>query len=441
MENKVSLKERIIAIFVVILVIASLVAFSFAVPWTKVHAASGQEMYLDSLYTGGGASVIGSAKGSWFDFVQIAIDIALKNPIPAGGKYNTSDLNILAGWYYDGQDKHACVSSFNSEYFVSDELIMASSDQFLINASVVVDNDQACVFSSGINANSYNGTFSTTAVYSSVSYSCDINDRLGITKFNPSSTHYSSTISRGYTRHVSIWYSSSTIPIINWANLGNYCKAYSSEQNPNHNVIAGLTQNEYNYLIQHQLKDIPELSNIEFSSWEDFIINYWNPYIEIEYPDLVVYLYDPSDYEDTTDTTGSSGGCNCQVYVYVTEYFDPEINVYVTEYITVTNNVEIELPSEWVQDYTFATDPTELPVPTLPTDPLTSEPVTYPSIDESQMQEYEQEFGDGIRFWLWLTGEFVEKLGLQTICGFVFVVAVAGFVLWKTGGSGGGKND
>ena len=51
MENKKTLKERLIAIFATFLVLASLVAFSFAVPWTKVRAESVQdelEDYIDN---------------------------------------------------------------------------------------------------------------------------------------------------------------------------------------------------------------------------------------------------------------------------------------------------------------------------------------------------------------------------------------------------------
>lgn len=437
MESKVSLKERIIAIFVVILVIASLVAFSFAVPWTKVHAesvADEWEDYVDNMFGEGSSYLVESAleKAGGPAMIGVMYGLNIIETYPSGAvPINT--LSTRQGWCYNRVDgkKYLVNTTISSGTYHSSDggMVICQSGFFTVNAAWIGSQNHSI-------QNYISGGYCGSIYYPGPAqdFSCDITSNFT----NGSVTYNFTNKSSASDMCWIIADEQTSIPTVDPVNddISDYFKIWNSVPYRIASRFSGSDVNWSNYM---ESLGISSSTTIDPSNIFDFIVNIYNPAIEEEYPDLTVYLFYPE--EPTTDTTGSSGGCNCHVYVYVTEYFDPEINVYVTEYITVTNNVEIELPSEWVQDYTFATDPTELPVPTLPTDPLTSEPVTYPSIDESQMQEYEEEFGDGIRFWLWLTGEFVEKLGLQTICGFVFVVAVAGFVLWKAGGSGGGKND
>lgn len=168
----------------------------------------------------------------------------------------------------------------------------------------------------------------------------------------------------------------------------------------------------------------------------DFIPDF-NIWILEQYPDIDPDIFFvPVVIPD--DSTDGSDGCNCvhNIYVDVTSYYDPEINVYVTEYFTINNN--FELPSDWVEDYTFTTDPTEFSPPVMPTDPSTTMEVEMPTVDQEEIQE---QFGQGFLFWLWLAKKAITDLGLELLTSAAFVIAVVGFVLWRLGSSGGGSDD
>lgn len=169
----------------------------------------------------------------------------------------------------------------------------------------------------------------------------------------------------------------------------------------------------------------------------DFIPDF-NVWILQEFPDIDPdILFVPIIIPDGSDSTDGSG-CNCvhNIYVDVTCYYDPEINVYVTEYFTINNN--FELPSDWVEDYTLTTDPTEFSPPIMPTDPSTTMEIEMPTIDQEEVQE---QFGQGFLFWLWLAKKAITDLGLELLTSAAFVIAVVGFVLWRLGSSGGGSDD
>ena len=110
MENKKTIKERLIAIFATFLVIASLVAFSFAVPWQKVHAesiADKYEDYIDSTFGEGTSFVVESilaeiSQGLCGKGVYYGVLFALNaiEPLETGSLVSADAITSEQGYYY-----------------------------------------------------------------------------------------------------------------------------------------------------------------------------------------------------------------------------------------------------------------------------------------------------------------------------------------------------
>ena len=428
MENSKPWYYRVIALFCAFLICSCLVVFSFLVPRVKAESIGDQfSDYIDDYYGEGAYALFQTVSTPFFPVLSAVmtglefVEVQGSNSAPISALYSAS------GFYRYDNKYHYCNSTVCSgDYFSADGgLCLAKSDNFEITATVTNDTSIAYV------RTATNGEIGYTWYDSPYDYRTTWDSTIsGGGAIFPTLNYVYERTGYGTMQSWCCTWDRTSIPVLTNFSEDSYTFRYFQSREI---LFGGLGDNS-NFNWGDKLADLGIDSSTEVnpSNIYDFIINVLNPAVEENYPELTIYLFDP--VEDTTGDTGGSGNCNCNhnIYVDVTCYYDPEINVYVTEYITVENNVEVELPSDWVQDYTLTTDPYEVDTIPIPTEE-NSEPVTMPTIDAS---EYEEAYGNAIDFWFYVAQSFIEKMHLQLIIAFAFALSVVGFCLWKLGGGG-----
>lgn len=341
-----------------------------------------------------------------------------------------NSISTLQGCFYYGGTRHISTTLFSSgSYFAQDGgCCIARSDLFDIRYSYPAPADISVVYPTMTDRGNYWSALTEVRYGTNQSSgTLHVSTNSEIFASDSPSLSFSTYFSRGVT------YSERNIPTFsdNMANPGSY--THSTGINSTHHIAGGFNTPYYDW---HDM-GFSDSVLIDSDNPFEFLIQEFNPWFIEEYPDLEPYIFEPT--VDPTEDTGSSGCCNCyhdiDVYVDVTAYFDPTINVYVTEYITNNIDVHVDYPSEW------ATDVTE-PSNNLADDTINysyfSEEPTFPELDSDELEEYRQQFGDGIQFWFALAYKFIETMHLEVLISFAFLLAVIGFVLWRTGG---GKSD
>lgn len=342
-----------------------------------------------------------------------------------------NSISSLQGAFYYQGSRHISTTLFQSGSYYADDggAPIALSDVFDIRYNFPSPSQISVVYPTMIEKGNY--WYADTEVRYGVTIS---NDSLDVTTNSSIFSNVSVALSSGTYFYKGVCYSKNTIPQFsdNMANPATYIA--NSGISVTHYIAGGFSDPYYDW---HDMGFSDSVS-IDSDNIFDFYLETFNPWIVEEYPDLQPYLFVPT--VDPTDTTGASGGCCCDVDVYVdvTAYFDPTINVYVTEYIDITNNIDVhvDFPSEWATDVTEPSN--NLAHDTINFSNFSEEP-TFPELDSEDIEEYKQEFGDGIQFWFALAKKFIETMHLEVLTSFAFLLAIIGFVLWRTGG--GGKSD
>lgn len=372
-----------------------------------------------SIAEGVAIGTLSPAAGALLGF-QLGLYEAQQTAIQAGHSFDITKAKVLGGLYSHNGDYHYAYCGLDtSTYSPADGgATLFKSDEAEVRVQLIPESYYNVNYNSSVqnyNGNNARATFGINNVrYQTLGVdviSYGSGGLFGSNYYGSKFVDYGSSYSLG------CFFGSTSIPVIpDNASLSDYFNAV--EYIDYANFVAGWGTQTVSPVFDPA--DIPGTEDFDFdnNSYEDYIIEIFNPYIEEEYPDLTIYLYDPDpEPSSETGTTDSNGNCNCY----------HEINVYVTENIDITNI--IEFPSDWYIDYTV---PTSDPSDTSPTIPMPTE--TMPSVDVSEVH---QEFGEGVKFWLWITKFIVDESDLGLIVKFTFVIAVAGFIIWRLGGKSG----
>lgn len=432
MESSKPWYYRVIACACAVLICTCLVVFAFMIPpksvkatsiydqwedWVDDHLFEGSSFWIEEIVSKGVENMGG-------ELLYIGILGAL-NMIesPDSNVISLNSLGCLQGYYNYNGSKHLCQSVYRNDNYSSADggISVAYSDDFQLRCIIT-----ATTPFSFINCHQYD---------SSIYRYLTVDGRGGSSPFTRSITGGGSIFPDIYDSSYGFSIRYETVSVPNFTDnmvTGNYVK----QPGYTPNTIAGGFGSSCNVNINDPTFNPSFTFGNDGTIPDDQIIDFvedFNIYIVEQYPDIDPdILFVPVVIPDESSTDGSGCNCNHNIYVDVTCYYDPEINVYVTEYITITNNVDIELPSEWVQDYTLTTDPYEVETIPFPTQE-NSEPVTMPTLD---VEDYEDAYGNAIDFWFYVAQSFIEKLHLQLILAFAFALSVVGFVLWKLGGGG-----
>lgn len=399
-----------------------------------VHAESihdEYEDYLDATFGEGSTAlaelIAGSTPGlnvlAAVSFGMEFVEILNEPDIPV------NSISTLQGCFYYGGTRHISTTLFSGgNYYAQDGgCCIALSDVFDIRYSYPVPTDISVVYPTMVDKGNY-WAATTEVRYGHTLSNATLDVTTNSTIFSNNSVTLSSSIffSRGVT------YSETFIPQFS-DNMSSSSSYTASTGISSTKHIAGGFANPY-----YDWHDMGFSDSVLIASDNpfEFLIQEFNPWFIEEYPDLELYIFEPT--VDPTEDTGASGGCHCDVDVYVdvTAYFDPTINVYVTEYITNNIDVHVDYPSEWATDVTEPSN--NLADDTINYSSFSEEP-TFPELDSDELEEYREQFGDGIQFWFALAYKFIETMHLEVLISFAFLLAVIGFVLWRTGG--GGKSD
>lgn len=420
--------KRALACFCSFLICCLVCFCGFAIP--KVHAesiADQFEDYIDSM-TFEGATTIAETftetvadsygLGVVFDGVMIGLNIIEANNI--GSSIPLSALSSCNGYYYYKNKKWFASSTVTSgQYFPSDGgITIAKSANYEIRWQFVFQ-DAPSSLAMYISNNNYGPQPGLSASWGSSghSWSVDVSSQSTIWEdFTVTQNNWPNS----YTPFYLVQYGNN-IPSLNDGMNGNVMLLRTSYAYGN-NCIAGGDRTIFTWSDVLPSMGVDPNATVDPSNIYDFIENDFNPVIIENYPQLVQYLFIPQ--ETPTETT-SPCGCGCHVDVYVdvepTIIVEPTINVYVNPW---------ELPSD-EQDYTFPSNPVHETIPFPTQDSSNTEPVTMPTMD---LEEFQQTYKNAFDFWFYCAEQLIEKMNLQLLLAFVFVVTVVGFIMWKLGG-------
>lgn len=421
--------KRVIACFCAFL-ISCLVCFcGFAIP--KVHAesiADQFEEWLDNASFEGASyvfeevldSTAGTAIGAPYYGVMFALNVIEADSYASGVPLNA--ITSCDGYYtYQNKKWYACSSIPSGQYFPSDGNInVIQSANYSVDYHFSFTNYPADI---SVYDGNYNGFYTPTVRFrwggGYQDYSIDVHANSSI--WADFSRSYNSDYSL-FSRPFGVAISKSIIPDLSDGLESSQYLALTGQPSSNYSCVAGGGHGNIN--LGDSLDDfgIDPNTVITPENKFDFVLDTLNPVVIENYPQLIQYIFIPQ--EAPTETT-SPGGCGCHVDVYVdvepTIIVEPTINVYINPW---------ELPSD-EQDYTFPTTPAHETIPFPTQDSSNTEPVTMPTMD---LEEFQQTYKNAFDFWFYCAEQLIEKMNLQILLAFVFVVTVVGFIMWKLGG-------
>lgn len=411
--------KRLLACFCSLCLCSLFVLFGFSVPRVHADDASLYQQYLDSLpgkiIDGPMSPADGVALG-----LQLGLQQAYETRITAGSSFSADSIVTLTGKYAHNNELHLCWTGVDSSIpyeVASGGVTLAQSDEFLVRA-IVTSNPSATRYSYSVN--SYvNSSFAPTLYMFCPSYSTvslTVTDSLGSSIFADNIN--SSFVTSNAYYYINCLYSGQSIPSLpDNSNLSVYFGQRSNIST--FSPIAGWL----NYSPKFAVSDIPGASEFTFTSdnFIDFITTIYNPWIEENYPDLVLFLFYPSE-DNTEDTTGEwCDTCHCYHEIHVHVNVEPTINVYINPW---------ELP-EGETGYTMPSTPAHETIPFPTQDSSNTEPVTMPTMD---LEEFQQTYKSAFDFWFYCAEQLITRMHLELLLAFVFVITVVGFILWRLGG-------
>lgn len=415
--------QKMVAFLCAVGVLSLCVLFSFAVPVLFASAEdSGFEDYVDTAAhavveiaeTGtiskGSAALLG---------VQIGLNEAYRTAVRTGRNFSLRNFSNLGGLYWHNNELHYAWCSIDGSYTNPSDggTSLMQSDEVNVRALITTDGNRT--YTSGVQNYVNNNC---RAVFTCnggkyVTYTVSVVDS-GSSDIFPSAVDWTrfEDYSSSYT--IGCYYASGgNIPVIpDNSSLSTYFNTveYLDQAHP----VASWA--DYTVSPRINGSDLPEPDfDFENNTIEDYILYYFNPWIEEEYPELTVYLWNPTEdpTEDTTECT-ECGGCNC--IHNITVNVEPTVNVEVNVEPTVNVYVENQLPSDWLEDYTEPTYPVEtIPIPS------TSETLPAFDIDDNVI--------DGIHFWRDLWSSLVEASDYFGVIVAVLLLAIAEWCIWHIG--------
>lgn len=350
-----------------------LLSFCFSVPVKATSNDSVYNMYLQSLP----GKIIEGPMGAG-DGVKIGMQLGLQEAyntmISTGQNWNASDISTLSGLYYHNNELHFAYTGYKTGTINNSDggFTLFKSDEAEIRTIIVGQNMGAYnAYISAYSGNNMRPYFSSQSVVHN-SLTVSITDTTG-TIFQ-SNANYTANTGDSVYYGVGCWFGSGDIPIIpNNALITDYFNTNTNISNAHFMTGWGSNNRESP---RFNLSSITGASSFTFDenhTLVDFILEVYNPWIEENYPDLTIYLFDPADYEDPTEELTECtecGGCNCVHNITVN--VDPTINVNVdgqfpSEWFETlptqetTDSILEELPTVVIQEYTdILQDPTEI---------------------------------------------------------------------------------
>lgn len=426
-----ALFQKAVAFFCAIGILALFVAAAFAVPALTASAEDGGfEDYVDDAagivveiaesgtISKGSAALLG---------VQIGLNEAYRTAIRTGRNFSLRNFSNLGGLYWHNNTLHYAWCSIDGSYTNPSDggTSLMQSDEVNVRALITTDGNRT--YSSGVQNYVNNNC---RAVFTCnggkyVTYSVSVVDS-GSSDIFPTAAEWTRFEDYSSSYGIGCFYTSGgNIPVIpDNSNLSTYFNTveYLGQASP----VASWADATVSPRIDGV--DLPS-PDFDFTNntIEDYILEIFNPWIEEEYPDLTIYLWNPTEdpTEDTTECT-ECGGCNC--IHNITVNVEPTVNVEVNVEPTVNVYVENQLPSEWLEDYTL---PSGNPVETLP------EP-TMPTVNETQdmtlpTMEIDSSLSDGMHFWAELWTSFVFASDILPVVTLILLLTIAEWVLWHVG--------
>lgn len=424
--------QKVVAFLCAVGILALCVLGSFAVPslFASAEDSDSYGEYVDDLagvvvelvesgtVSKGSAALLG---------VQLALNEAHRTAIQVGHNFNLRNFSGLSGLYKHNDELHFAWCALDGGSYINTAdggSTLMQSDELDVRCIITTDGYNR-TYTAGIQSYVNNNCRAVLTCNGGkyVTYSVSVADSGGSDIFTaPASWDRFEDYSSSYT--VGCYYASNgVIPELeDDSSLSTYFNTneYLSSASP----VASWA--DVNVSPRIDGVDLPEPDfDFENNSIQDYILEYFNPWIEVEYPDLTVYLWDPSEdpTEGTTECT-ECGGCNC--IHNITVNVEPTVNVNVEP--TVNVYVENQLPSEWLEDYTLPSGGVveTLPEPTMPTVQETQD-MTLPTM------EIDFPLSDGMHFWAELWTSLVFATDILPVVIIVLLLTIAEWVLWHVG--------